>query len=238
MKPTEKKVAVVISGSPRQEDEAHEIVRMAIGLTLRNPEVYLFLLGGAMRGLEYVEGPSGLESPFRGHLSAFLDLGCPVIVEKEALTPPADLPSDAKIQAWSREEIVLFVSRCQAVVIHQVRGPCRHGLGPITELTPFDPVLPSCHEERRGSPICSGDPFPRILHLSVRDQGELFREVIDGQARRNRVTLVLSQDGSSAGVVAGDVLEAVFNDRGGRHRRIGYEELLDLIFQHETVICW
>ncbi|MGQ9652814.1 MAG: hypothetical protein ACUVXD_01990 [Thermodesulfobacteriota bacterium] len=243
MRPKDKKIAVLISGAPHHYDKAHEILRMTLGLTLRNREVYLFLLSGAVGDIEYFDGLSGHESHFTGHLEAFLDLGCPVIVEKEVPQHLVGLPGYPKIQTWSLEEIALFVSRCQVVVIHQVRNSSYHWLGPVTGLGLLDHDLTSRHKDQRGFPIRPEDPSHRILHLSIRDQGVLFREVILGQARRNTVTVVLSQDGSSArGDVRGDVFEAISNDRGGdpgkRRRRIDYENLLDLIFQHETVICW
>ncbi len=242
MKPNSKKVAVLIAGSPHLDHMAHETVRMTVGLTLRNPDVYLFLLGRATEGLQWPEDRTGHEPPFGGHLSALLDLGCPVILEKEALQRNGDLPRDAQIQIWSREEIILFLSRCQAVVIYQGRSPCRHGPGPVVDIGPFHPALCLCHQDGRTAPVCPGDLFPRILHLSAHAQGDLFREVIDGQKSTSRVTVVLSQNGSSAlGNAAGNVFEAISNDTGeepGCRHPIGYGDLLDLIFQHDTVICW
>lgn len=238
-----KKIAVLINASPRQEDGTYETMRMTVGLTLRNPDVYLFLLSGAMEGLQHMDAPAGHESPFLAHLSAFLDLGCPVIVERGALPGAEGLAVKARAQMWSREEIILFVSQCQTVIIQQDRSSCSPGLDPSTEMRSFYLDLSSWHEDRKGFPISLGDPLPRILHLSTRDQGELFREVIHSQTRRHQVTVVLSENGSSArSDVAGHMFEVTFEDRGDDtghpHRRIGYGELLDLIFQHETVICW
>lgn len=234
---------MLIDASPCQEDGTHETVRMTVGLTLRNPDVYLFLLSGAMEGLQQMNAPADHESAFRVHLSAFLDLGCPVIVEREALPGAEELAIKARAQIWSREEIILFVSQCQTVIVQQGRSSWRRGPDPFIDIRPFYPDLSSWHEDRSGLSISPGDPPPRILHLLIHDQGELFREVIHSQRRRHQVTVVLSQNGSPArGDVAEGMFEVISEDRGDdtghAHRRIDYGELLDLIFQHETVICW
>jgi predicted peroxiredoxin len=238
-----KTVAVVIACSPWEDYRASEAMRMALGLTLRNPEVHLFLLERGVTDLErrQAEGVSGAD--FVRHLMSFLELGCPVIAEEEALNTVAGFALDDRIRIWRRDAIVRFVSRCQAVVL--LRHRISDGDRAESSKGKRDPdAVAAGDEENGGCQIHGEDGFPRILDLLLRTPSDPFRIVLRGGAKdSSSATVVLNRGGPALEAqLHGFLLHSGGEDPALRpvdaHRRFGHGELLDLIFEHDTVFCW
>jgi len=194
-------------------------------------------MGLERRQAEGVSGPD-----FVRHLMSFLELGCPVIVEEEALNTMEGFALDDRIQIWGREAIVRFVSRCQAaVLLHDRISDGRQAVGSRGSGHPG--AVPSGDEESDGCQIHEEDRFLRILNLLLHEPGDLFRTVLRDQAKENSVTIVRAQDGSGPGAqLQGSLLclgrQDPASHLGHIHGTIGHGELLDLIFEHDTAFCW
>lgn len=119
----QKKIAVLISGSAALNGKATEAMRMAVGLTLRNPGVRLFLLDEGTKFLETKDLSSGLQAAFVEHLNAFLDLGCPVVVEEKNGGSPKHLLENSGMEARSREDIIRFLTDSDVVILLEEPSP-------------------------------------------------------------------------------------------------------------------
>jgi sulfur transfer complex TusBCD TusB component (DsrH family) len=83
----------------------------------------------------------------------------------------------------------------------------------------------------------------KILYILRKQPDELAKEMIEKQSHENETTVVLIQDAVSMQEnLPGHVL-ALEDDVRKRLvsqdiPKIGYEELLSLIFQNDRILCW
>jgi predicted peroxiredoxin len=104
-----KRISVVIGSHPSKGKKAVEAARMAVGLTLRNPQVHLFLVGSGTKWLlEEAEEKAHLE--FRKHLDALLEMGCPVVVERGKGASEETILWKEGVESWELPDIVKFVA--------------------------------------------------------------------------------------------------------------------------------
>lgn len=123
MQTKQKKIAVLISGSAAQNGKAAEAMRMAVGLTLRNPGVRLFFVDGGVRLLETKEMCPGPQAAFTEHLNAYLDLGCPVVVEELNGGRSKHLLEGSGMEARSREDVIRFLTDSDVVILLDEPSP-------------------------------------------------------------------------------------------------------------------
>lgn len=117
MEMNSKRICVLIGTSPFRSEKAAEAMRLSVGLTLRVPEVYLILVGDGLdalgaKGIEQDQEPS-----FKKHLECFTELGCPLVVEKEAMEARQGLHTDLGLDIWNRDDISSFLLECDGVII-------------------------------------------------------------------------------------------------------------------------
>jgi hypothetical protein len=112
-----KRIGVLVGESPIRSTRAKEAIRLSVGLTLRNPDVHLFLVGEGLDGLQGGGEEQGQGPEFRKHLDAYLDMGCHLVLEGGAAASQRGLPGDLGAETWSREEIYGFLTQCDEAVI-------------------------------------------------------------------------------------------------------------------------
>lgn len=112
-----KKISVLIQKSPYQDLKAVEAMRMSVGLTLRDIEVYLFFLEDGLDALieNYLERAE--EEGFRKHLEMFIELGQTLVVETESIEASGNLAIAFDPMIWNRDTIISFVAQSDGVVI-------------------------------------------------------------------------------------------------------------------------
>lgn len=112
-----KKISVLIQKSPYQDLKAVEAMRMSVGLTLRDIEVYLFFLEDGLDALieDYLERAE--EEGFRKHLEMFIELGQTLVVETESIEASGNLSMAFDPMIWNRDTIISFVAQSDGVVI-------------------------------------------------------------------------------------------------------------------------
>jgi hypothetical protein len=111
-----KMVSVIITASPFDNPKATEAMRMGVGLTLRIPLVHLILLGDGLDVLQCHNAEKGHDADIIKHLTSFIELGLPVIVEKESMESRQGLLADWDLQIWSRDRITELITQCDGVV--------------------------------------------------------------------------------------------------------------------------
>jgi len=113
-----KRISMVIASHPSKGNKAVEAARMAVGLTLRNPQVHLFLVGSGTKWLlEEAEDKAHVE--FRKHLDALLEMGCLVVVERGKGTSEELILSKEGVESWELPDIVKFVADSHVAVLVQ-----------------------------------------------------------------------------------------------------------------------
>lgn len=112
-----KTIAVVICSHPLRGKKAVEAARMAVGLTLRNPEVHLFLLGQGTEWLAETSKEDPNHSEFQKHLNALTDMGCPVIVEKESMHWDQDTCMGQGVESWELVRILEFLTHSHVTIV-------------------------------------------------------------------------------------------------------------------------
>jgi hypothetical protein len=114
---TNKKISVLIQKSPYQDLKAVEAMRMSVGLTLRNIEVYLFFLEDGLDALIEDSLERAEEAGFRKHLEVFIELGQTLVVETESIEASGNLSMAFDPMIWNRDAIISFVAQSDGVVI-------------------------------------------------------------------------------------------------------------------------
>lgn len=115
--PARKKIGVVIASTAWDRTKVIEGARMAVGLTLRNPDVALFFLspnGGASAS---PAGPEAGWEALERHLEAFHDLGCSIIVEKGLENCFHGCKGLEGVKFVDRQEILSLIRKCHVTVI-------------------------------------------------------------------------------------------------------------------------
>ncbi|MEJ5375918.1 MAG: hypothetical protein WHX93_05020 [bacterium] len=117
MKNKQKKIAVLLAGSSPANGKVTEAMRMAVGLTLRNPGVQLFLMHKGIKLLETREPCSDQQASFMEHLNAYLDLGCPVVVEQGVGGRSRHLMEGSGMEAMTRVEMISCITDSDVVIL-------------------------------------------------------------------------------------------------------------------------
>lgn len=112
-----KKISVLIQKSPYHDLKAVEVMRMSVGLTLRDIEVYLFFLDAGLDALIEDSLERAEEAGFRKHLEMFIELGQTLVVETESIEASGNLPMAFDPMIWNRDAIISFVAQSDGVVI-------------------------------------------------------------------------------------------------------------------------
>ncbi len=112
-----RRIGVLVRANPAASLEAKEAIRLCVGLLLRNPDVHLFLSGESLKPFQSGEGQSDQAPEFLKHLSAFVEMGHTVVVEREALETLKGFASPLEFRVWSREEIIDFLTQCHELVL-------------------------------------------------------------------------------------------------------------------------
>lgn len=225
MRQKHKKIAVLMSGSACANGKAAEAMRMSVGLTLRNPGVRLFLLDGGAKVLDVREPYPEQQALFMEHLNAYLDLGCPLMLEEINGGRPRHFLEGSGMEARSRKEILRDMTDSDLVILLDGAQPRQEPSEEIPE------------------PLPTGDDSVGILHLVRKAPGILFYQALRAQRSARRLTIVLMPGVElRGGLVPGQILQLVTRKRqragSALPLRINYSELLDLIFHHERVFCW
>ena len=114
----EKKIGLIIRKSPYTSLEAVEAMRMGVGLTIRNIEVYVFLLEDGLKAL----GKNGSEKKsdemmFKKHLETLNELGQTIVAEGRPEKIDEEFYRKLNPDIWSRDRIFNFITRCDGVVV-------------------------------------------------------------------------------------------------------------------------
>ncbi len=117
MKAKQKKIAVLMGGAASTNGKATEAMRMTVGLTLRNPGVHLLLTDGGTKLMEGKDLQPGPGRTFLEHLYAYLDLGCPLMVEHTNGAAQKALLEGSGMEAWSRQEMIRFITDSDVVIL-------------------------------------------------------------------------------------------------------------------------
>lgn len=112
-----KKISVLIQKSPYQDLMAVEAMRMSVGFTLRDIEVYLFFLEDGLDALIEDSLERAEEAGFRRHLEMFIELGQTLVVEAESIEASGNLSMAFDPMIWNRDAIISFVTQSDGVVI-------------------------------------------------------------------------------------------------------------------------
>lgn len=225
MRIRDKKIAVLMDGSAFARGKAAEAMRMAVGLTLRNPGVQLILMDGGAKILDTLELYPEAHPPLAEHLNAYLDLGCPLVLEEKSGGRPRHLLEGSGMEAKSRREIIREITDSHLVIL----------LGDAA------PVQEAPKETQE--PFAGGDDSVGILHIVRKAPGGLFYQVVRSQRNARRLTIVLLPGAQIGDVdLPGQILELGSRKKGGKNTglvpRISYPELVDLIFEHQRIFCW
>lgn len=225
MKTRQKKIVVLMDGSAFANGKAAEAMRMAVGLTLRNPGVHLFLMDGGARVLGAREPYREQQALFMEHLNAFLDLGCPLVLEETQGGRPKNLLEGSGMESRSKKEVIRDITDSDLVILLQGAKPKQEDPERTPEVSP------------------AGEDPLSILHIVRKTPGGLFYQVVRSQGRALRLTVVLFP-GADLGVsdLPARILELAARKKQGRgsglRPKISYSELLDLVLQHQKVFCW
>ncbi len=111
-----KKIGVVIRNSPDADLRAVEAMRMGVGLTLRDIEVYLFFLEDGLKALREKPVKRGDEPVYQKHLETLVELKQNLVVENESMEECECLCKTWNPMIWSRDAIFQFLTRCDGVV--------------------------------------------------------------------------------------------------------------------------
>ncbi len=111
-----KRISVVINCHPSKGVKAVEAARMAVGLTLRNPQVHLFLVASGRKWL-LEERQKKVHLEFRKHLDALLEMGCPVVVEKGKGPLEEKTLLKQGVELWELPAIVKFINDSHVAIL-------------------------------------------------------------------------------------------------------------------------
>ena len=114
----EKKIGLIIRKSPYTSLEAVEAMRMGVGLTIRNIEVYVFLLEDGLKALEKIGAEKkSAEFIFKKHLETLNELGQTLVAESRPEKIDEEFYRKLNPDIWSRDRIFNFIARCDGVVV-------------------------------------------------------------------------------------------------------------------------
>ena len=111
-----KRIGVVIRNSPDVDLKVVEAMRMGVGLTLRDIEVYLFFLGDGLGALRERSANSTEQPVYLKHLETLVELGQNLVVENESMGAGERLCGTWDPMMWSRDAIFRFLTRCDGVI--------------------------------------------------------------------------------------------------------------------------
>ena len=112
-----KRVGVLIRQHPLREPKAAEALRMAVGLTLRVPDVSVFFVGDAVRTFSNAVVCEWERSAIGRHLRALIELGQTIVFEKESLDDLDDFEQPIPVKCWPRARIARFLAEYEVTIV-------------------------------------------------------------------------------------------------------------------------
>ena len=112
-----KRVGVLIQHSPLIESKAVEALRMAVGLILRDNDVYVLLVGEALEVFSQKASRGAPKGDVHRHLDTLIEFGQQIVAEKESIEGTEGLILPGHLQIWTREGILHFLSECDATIV-------------------------------------------------------------------------------------------------------------------------
>jgi sulfur relay (sulfurtransferase) DsrF/TusC family protein len=113
---SDKKFGILIRNSPYQNIKVVEAMRLGVGLTIRDIQVYLFFLEDGLIALREESIDSEDEPLFIKHLKTLVELGQTLVAESESKTKSENFYKALAPELWNRGNIFSFLTQCDGVV--------------------------------------------------------------------------------------------------------------------------
>ncbi|MEE9611472.1 MAG: DsrE family protein [Desulfatiglandales bacterium] len=114
---TAKKVGVLIRRSPLREAEAAEALRMAVGLTLRDNDMYVFFVDEALETFSQRDSHDIAPGDINRHIDTLIEFDQTIVMEKESMEDLGDFNPPDSLASWTRESIVRFLGECDFAIV-------------------------------------------------------------------------------------------------------------------------
>ncbi len=112
-----KKLGIIIRNSPYDNLKVVEAMRLGVGLTLRDIQVYLFFLEDGLIALKEVSMDRDNEPVFVKHLKTLVELGQTLVAEHESIGANENLSKTLDPGLWKRDAIFMFLTQCDGAVV-------------------------------------------------------------------------------------------------------------------------
>jgi sulfur relay (sulfurtransferase) DsrF/TusC family protein len=112
-----KRVGVLIRRSPLKQVEAAEALRMALGLTLRDDDIYVFLVDDALEIFLKTDLQNSVREDVYRPIETLIELKQTVIMEKESVERSEDLDYPDAFESWARDKIMRFLAECDVTIV-------------------------------------------------------------------------------------------------------------------------
>ena len=97
--------------------EANEALRMALGLTLRDDDIYVFLVDDALEIFSRSDLQNRVHGDTSRHIETLIELKQTVIMEKESIESSDDLDYPDAFEPWTRDRINRFLAECDVTIV-------------------------------------------------------------------------------------------------------------------------